>query len=112
MEHSPKDLVHRSDAARPQDPSNPQGIQGDRDPGSTKIRFFVVVCTEFHSAHGPYVDADQALQVARRMTLETPCTYVPVLFVPDADNVEVSRIDITDDGPETTTRRRRDHGYL
>ena len=41
---------------------------------------YVVVCSEFHGAYGPFLRPDMAAQYARRLTDEsqTGCVYIPV----------------------------------
>jgi hypothetical protein len=43
---------------------------------------YIVVCTRYHVAVGPYTTPEQAVDVATVRTAESPtrCTYVPVML--------------------------------
>jgi len=79
---------------------------------------FVVVCSELHSAIGPFDDPRVALVVAQKMTRESPegCTYVPMPFrvvgkVIDAHEVGDVGESLDSDGADGRTSWR-DRGYL
>lgn len=52
---------------------------------------YVVVCTDLHRAVGPFLGKATATKVARAMTDEGGCVYLPVIIrLPDGTNpVEV-----------------------
>ena len=47
-----------------------------------KINLWIVVCHDFHSARGPFVDPVMALAEAKMMTKNSSsgCIYIPVLL--------------------------------
>lgn len=51
-------------------------------PEIKKIDLWVAVCTQMHSATGPFADPMQALAVAKSLTANSSsgCVYVPVLL--------------------------------
>jgi len=56
-------------------------------------RFYVVVCTSWHGAHGIYLDAKAAYERAKELSANSdhPCDYVPVPLV-----LELGTIDVID----------------
>jgi hypothetical protein len=68
------------------------------------VQLWVVVCTEYHIALGPFVDPEAALDVAKRMTSAegSRCVYVPVRLQTDAPAqiVDLSEPEATPKTPE------------
>lgn len=55
---------------------------------------WIVVCTELHYAIGTFDDAKEAAEVARELTDEQQCVFVPVPFS-EGEEVEKPRSDHT-----------------
>jgi len=45
---------------------------------SEELQMWVVVCTDLHVANGPYQSPTDALMIAKRMTKESNCVFIPV----------------------------------
>ena len=41
---------------------------------------YIIVCSDFHSAYGPFLGMESALKVAQVMTEKGECVYYPVIL--------------------------------